>query len=406
MTKPTIKDWKITLDLSTLKDFNDIQEVAKQIMWPIVNSMLNVEMDHHLGYSKHSKEWYWSWNSRNGKYKKKIHTSHWDMEIDIPRDREWSFEPELVPKYTSNVWDLDARILNMMKHWMTSWEICDHLKDIYWASANKDMITAVSDKIIPEIKAWSNRPLESFYTVVYLDAIHFKIREWDKYENKAAYVVLWIGWEWRKDVLWIYVWENEKASFWQKVCTELRNRWVSDILFACVDWLSGFSQAIQSNFPESIVQRCVVHQIRSSTRYVWYKDRKEFIGDLKKIYKADTLELAEEALLWLEEKRWKKYPTSVSWWVWNWAELSAYFAYSKEIRRLIYTTNPIESFNRQLRQVTKKITVFPNVISLKKRLYLWSQKAVEKRTMPVQNRWLILWELVMHFWVRVEKWIK
>lgn len=406
MTNSTITDGKLTIDLSTLRNFNDIQQIAKSIMWPIVESMLEAEMDHHLGYGKHSKAGYWTGNSRNWKYSKTIRTSQWDMKIEVPRDRNGNFEPEVVPKHTSNVWDLDVRIINMMQQGMTSWEICEHLHDVYWATANKDMITAVSDKLIPEIKAWQNKPLDSFYPIVYLDAVHFKVKTWDRYVNKAAYVVLWIWSSWKKDVLWIYVWENEKASFWQKVCTELRNRWVSDILFSCVDGLSWFSSAIKSNFPECTIQKCIVHQIRSSTKYVGYKDRKAFIRDLKKIYKADTLELAEEALLQLEETRWKKYPPSVSSRVWNWSELSAYFAYSKEIRKLIYTTNPIESFNRQLRQVTKKVTVFPNEISLKKRLYLWSQKALKKWTMPVQNRWLILWELVAHFEERVEKRVK
>lgn len=396
----------MTIDLSMLKNFNDIQELTKQIMWPLVESMLEGEMEHHLWYSKHSKEWYGTGNSRNGKYEKTIQTSQGSMRIEVPRDRKGEFEPEIVPKHETNVGDLNTRIINMMQQWMTSWEICEHLKDVYGAKANKDMITAVSDKLIPEIKAWKNKPLDTFYPVVYLDAIHFKVKEWDRYENKAAYVVLWIGSRGKKEVLGIYVWENEKASFWQKVCTHLRNRWVEEILFACVDGLSWFSQAIKSNFPECTVQRCIVHQIRSSTRYVWYKDRKEFIRDLKKIYKADTLELAEEGLRQLEEKRGKKYATSVWSWVWNRWELSAYFAYSKLIRKLIYTTNPIESFNRQLRQVTKKVTVFPHVTSLEKRLYLWTNRATKKWTMPVQNWWMIEWELIMNYGERVEKHLK
>lgn len=401
-----IKDWKITIDLSKIKKFEDIQDITKSIMWPIVESMLKGEIDYHLGYSKHSKEWYGSWNSRNWSYQKTVHTSQWDMSINIPRDRNGDFEPSIIKKYSSNVWDLDERIINMMWLWLTSWEICKHLKEIYGADINKWLITTVSDKLIPEIKARQNRPLESFYPIVYLDAVHFKVKEWDRYINKATYVILWIWTNGIKDILWVYVWENESSSFRQKICTQIKNRWVEDILFASIDGLSGFSKAIQSNFPACIIQRCIVHQIRASTRYVSHKHKKAFIGDLKLVYKADTLDLAEDALLNLDEKRGKIYPQSVKSWTNNWDELSNYFAYTKAIRKLIYTTNPVESFNRQLRTATKKITVFPNDISLEKRLYLAAQNAKKKWNSPLWNRWIILWELVMNFWERVEKRIK
>lgn len=389
--------------IPNMKWFHDIEDVAKSIMWPLINKMLEAEMTHHVWYDKYAIDWYNTGNSRNGSYTKNIRTTQWDMEVSIPRDRKWEFSPSIIEKHKKNAWSIEEKIIKMMALGMTSGDICDHLQEAYGASANKDMIRTVSDALLPEIQERKNRPLQGFYTVVYLDAIHFKVKENAKYVNKAAYVILGIWVDGIKDVLWIYLGENESSSFWQWVCTQMRNRWVEDILFACIDWLSGFSKAVTSNFPGAIVQRCIVHQIRSTTRYVTHKDRKEFIEALKKIYKAVSLEVAETALLELQEKRGKTYAPSVNSRVDNRAELSAYFAYTDNIRKLIYTTNPIESFNRQLRNVTKKIPVFPNEDSLMKRLYLWSQKATKKWTMPAQNWGRILSELVLQFEERVEK---
>jgi len=368
--------------------------------------VMEAEMEEHLWYQRYSKEWNNSWNSRNGTYKKKILTSMGQEEIEVPRDREWTFEPQVLPKYETRTNDMEDKIINMYWLWLTTSDIKKHIFDIYWANISKEMVSKITDKIIPLVKEWQQRPLSEFYPIIYLDAIHFKIRDNHKIENKWVYVVIWINHKWIKEVIWLYVWDNESASFWQSVVNDISNRWVKDICIACIDWLAWFSKAIKVIFPDVEIQRCVIHQIRYSMTYVNSEDSKPFMNDLKAVYQAKTLEIAEENLNKLEEKWMSKYPISVRSWKNNWDELSTYFVYSHHLRKIIYTTNTIESYNRQLRKVTKNRSVFPTVTSLEKLLYLATKNIEEKWWQPIHNWGQILWQFDAFFPNKVEKYMK
>jgi len=400
--------WMMSLDdiARKAKSIEEAQWMLKQYMWPIIEKMMEAEMDEHLWYEKYSKAWNNSWNSRNWTYKKTILTSTWEEEINVPRDREWTFEPQILPKYETRTNDMEDKIINMYWLWLTTSDIKKHIFDIYWANISKEQVSKITDKIIPLVREWQQRPLEEFYPIIYLDAIHFKIRDNHKIENKGVYVIIWINQKWIKEVMWLYVWENESASFWQSVVNDISNRGVKDICISCIDWLAWFWKAIKVIFPDVEIQRCVIHQIRYSMTYVNSEDSKPFMADLKTIYQAETLEKAEENLNKLEEKWMHKYPISVRSWRNNWDELSTYFIYSHHLRRIIYTTNIIESYNRQLRKVTKNRSVFPTVTSLEKLLYLATKNILEKWNQPIHNWWQILGQFDAFFPGKVEKYIK
>lgn len=388
------------------KSIEEAQWMLRQYMWPLIEKMMEIEMEEHLWYTKHSVTWNNSWNSRNGTYKKKLLTSTGYEEINVPRDREWEFEPKIIPKFESRTNDMEDKIINMYGLWLTTADIKKHVFDIYWANISKDMVSKITDKIIPLVKEWQQKPLSEFYPIVYLDAIHFKIRDNHKIENKWVYVVIWINAKWIKEVIWLYVWNNESASFWQSVVNDISNRWVKDICISCIDWLAWFGKAIKVIFPDVEVQRCVIHQIRYSMTYVNSEDTKPFMTDLKAIYQAKSLDIAEEHLTKLEDKWMKKYPISVRSWRNNWDELSTYFVYSHHLRRIIYTTNTIESYNRQLRKVTKNRSVFPTVTSLEKLLYLATKNIEEKWGQPIHNWGQILGQFDAFFPNKVEKYLK
>lgn len=388
------------------QSIEEVHSMLKQYMWPIIEKMMEAEMEEHLWYKKYSKEWYNSWNSRNGTYKKKILTASGHEEIEVPRDRNGTFEPQILPKYETRTNDMEDKIINMYWLWLTTSDIKKHIFDIYWANISKEMVSKITDKILPLVREWQQRPLEAFYPIIYLDAIHFKIRDNNKIETKWVYVVIWINQKWIKEVIWLYVWNNESASFWQSVVNDISNRWVKDICIACIDWLAWFSKAIKVIYPDIEIQRCVIHQIRYSMSYINSEDSKPFMNDLKAIYQANTLEIAEENLVKLEEKWMDKYPISVRSWKNNWEELSTYFVYSHHLRKIIYTTNTIESYNRQLRKVTKNKSVFPNVTSLEKLLYLATKNIEEKWSQPIHNWWQILWQFDAFFPNKVEKYMK
>lgn len=387
------------------KTTGDVRDFLKQFTGPMLEKMLEWEMEGHLGYAKHAKEGYNTWNSRNWTYKKKVRTENWELEIDVPRDRKWEFEPEILPKYESNTWEIEQKIINMYWLWLTTADIVEHIKDLYWANISKSTISAITDKILPEIQERQSRPLEKCYPIIYLDAIHYKVKNNGKYENMAVYIILWIWISWQKDILGLVVGENESASFWQKVCNDIANRWVEDVLIACIDGLAWFSNAIKNSFPDVEIQRCIIHQIRSSMKYISHTDYKEFMKDLKLIYKSETLETAEENLEKLKEKRWKKYSISVNSWINNRWELSTYFVYPPNIRKIIYTTNTIEGYNRQLRKVTKTTSVFPSETALLKLLYLATKNITKKWTPRVGNRGPILWQFESFFPDRVIKYL-
>ncbi len=383
----------------------DVQSNLKWIFGPVIQEMMEAEMEEHLWYEKHSKKWTNSWNNRNGRYKKKILTWSWKEQIEVPRDRNWNYDPKILPKYETRTTEIEKKIINMYWLWLTTNDIKKHIFDIYGANISKEMVSRITDKILPLVKEWQNRPLEDFYPILWLDAIHFKIRDNHKVENKGVYVVMWISKQGKKEVLWLYVWENESASFWQSVVNNISNRWVKDVCIACIDWLAWFWKAIKVIYPDIEIQRCIIHQIRYSMSYISNKDSVLFMKDLKKIYQAPNLEIAEENLDKLEDKWMKDYPISVRSWRKNWEELSTYFVYSHHLRRIIYTTNTIESYNRQLRKVTKNRSVFPTVKSLEKLLYLATRNIEEKWWKKVQNWWQILWQFDAFFPEKVKKYM-
>lgn len=378
-------------------NLEDVQAMLKNLFKGTLESMLECEMDEHLGYEKHSIVGNNSGNSRNGYGKKTIKTELGETEISVPRDRNGEFEPQVIEKRQTRSDDLENRILSMYAKGMSNRDIEDHLRDIYGVEASASLISRITDKILPAAAEWQSRPLDMVYPIVFLDGIHFKVRKDAKVINKCAYTVLGINMEGRKEILGIWLSDNESASFWMTVCNELRNRGVEDILIACRDNLSGFSTAIETVFPKTEQQLCVIHQIRNSTKYVSYKDIKLVMADLKLVYGAPTLEDAEFRLLEFREKWGKKYPQILKSWEANWTELSTYFKYPQEVRTLIYTTNAVEGFHRMLRKFTKTKTIYPTDDSVRKSIYLSIQEISKKWTMPIRDWGIIIGQLTVFF---------
>jgi len=354
-----------------LKDGNDVKDMMREMLSVVLDGSLEGELDEELGYSKYDYKNKDTDNSRNGYSKKTMHTSYGDLDINIPRDRNGEYEPQMIKKHQNTVTqDMEEKILSMYAKGMTMSDIESHFQDLYGIDVSDSTISRITDKILPIVKEWQERPLESLYAVVFMDAIHFHVRSEGRIIKKAVYIAIGINMDGIKEVLGMYVGENESAKFWLSIMNGLKNRGVEDILIACVDGLSGFPQAIEAVFPQTELQQCIIHQIRNTTKFVSYKELKPLMADLKRVYAAPTEAIALTELDSFEE-RWKsKYPKIAKSWRDNWANLSTYFKYPEEVRRLIYTTNTIEGFNRQLRKVTKSKTVFPNDDSLLKMLYL------------------------------------
>ena len=332
-------------------------------------------------------------NRKNGYGRKTVKSTSGSFELATPRDRAGSFEPQLVKKHQTHMSDeIERKIISMFGLGMSYLDIAGHIAEIYGLEISNATISGITDKLIPEIKAWQQRPLASHYPFVWLDAIHYKIKQDGRYVAQAVYTVLGLTLEGHKEILGLYLSETEGANFWLSVLTDLNNRGLEDILIACVDGLNGFPEAINAIFPQTEVQLCVIHQIRNSLKYVASKNQKEFMADLKPVYKAETIAGAETALDALEEK-WEKYPLVIKSWRRKWANLSVYFKYPPDIRRVIYTTNAIEAVHRQFRKLTKTKGAFPNENSLLKLLYMGIQNASQKWTMPLQNWNLTLSQL-------------
>ena len=346
-------------------------------------------------------------NRRNGFNKKTIKgTSDGTFELETPRDRNGTFEPQIVKKHQTTISDeIEEKILSMYGLGMSYKDISSHIEEIYQVSISTATISAVTDKIITKVKEWQARPLEAIYPFVWLDAIHYKIKDGGKYISKAVYTILGVRLDGKKEVLGLYLSENEGANFWLSVLTDIQARGVEDILIASVDGLKGFPEAINAIFPQTEVQLCIVHQIRSSIKYIASKDQKEFAKDLKLIYQASTKELAEEELLKLDKKWGKKYPIVINSWQNKWDNLSVFFKYPADIRKIIYTTNIIESVHRQFRKLTKTKGAFPNENSLMKLLYLGIQNASKKWTMPIKNWSLTISQLAIFFEGRIDKYL-
>lgn len=372
---------------SQCETVDDIQVMIRDLFKETLQVIFEAEMEHHLGYSKHHVEGIRSGNSRNGYSKKTIKSKFGNTILDIPRDRKGEYEPQIIKKHETALNGLDEQIIALYSKGMSTRDIEDHMRDIYGISVSPSMVSKVTDKIIPSIYEWHSRPLDRVYSIVYLDAIHFKVKQDHRIVNKAAYTVLGINVEGEKDILGLWIGENESASFWLSVCTDLKNRGVEDILIACKDGLSGFSEAINAIFPQTRIQLCVIHQLRNNLKYVSTKNRPEFLTDLKKVYKAFTMEQAELAFQEFKEAWEMKYPKVVESWETNWLELTAFFEYPPEIRKMIYTTNTIEGFHRQLRKVTKTKNAYPTDDSLRKIIYLATTDITRKWLRPIPG-WL------------------
>jgi len=374
------------------------------ILTPLIKNLteaaLEGELDSHLGQEI-------ARNRRNGKSKKTIKSLDGNFELKTPRDRAGSFSPQLVKKHQTTLNDeIERKIIALYGLGMGYKDISLHLQEMYGLEVSTGTLSAVTDKIIHTVKEWQARPLDSIYPIVWLDAIHYKIRENGKVHGKAVYTILGVNLEGHKEVLGLYISENEGANFWLQVLTDLSNRGVTDILIACVDGLKGFPEAIEAIFPETEVQLCIVHQIRNSLKYVGSKNQKEFMVDLKRVYKATNKDLAEQELDMLADKWNDKYPIVIKSWRNNWERLSQYFKYPEDIRRIIYTTNTIEAVHRQFRKLTKTKGAFPNQDSLLKLLYMGIQNASKKWTMPIQNWSLTISQLAIFFEGRLDKELK
>ena len=386
-----------------INDVAGVQDLFKEMVSTVLENGLEAELDEELGYSKYDYRNKQTDNSRNGYSEKTMKTSFGDMDISIPRDRKGDFDPQLIKKQQTTLsGDIEEKVLSMYAKGMTTSDIESHIREIYGIDVSDSTISRVTDKILPLVRDWQSRPLESIYAVVFMDAIHFHVRSEGQIVKKAVYIAIGINMDGIKDVLGMWIGENESAKFWLSVMNGMRNRGVEDILIACVDGLTGFASAIEAVFPHTEIQQCIIHQIRNTTRFVSYKDIKMLMADLKKVYAAIDEQTALYELDAFDEKWGSKYPKIAVSWRTNWANLSTYFKYPEEVRRLIYTTNAIEGFNRQLRKVTKSKSVFPTDDSLLKMLYLAMMDITKKWTGRRQDWGRIHSQLEIYFDGRID----
>src|SRR5271157_5319628 len=392
---------EVQRELSTAKNMDDFfgkEGIFAKLFAHTIEEMLESEMSEHLGYEPYEVKGRNSGNSRNGSYPKKLRTSSGESTIQVPRDRNGEFEPQVVKKQVANTNELEDKIIGMYAKGMSVRDIQETLQELYGVEVSPTTLSAITDKVWGLVEEWQNRALASVYPIVYLDAIYIKLRHEGKVENIAVYTVLGVDVEGHRDVLGHWVGDgNESSNFWLSVITDLQNRGVKDIFIACMDGLSGFKEAVLAVFPNTQIQRCVIHQIRNSLKYVTWNDQKAFMVDLKQVYQAATRESAEANLRQLTEKWGDKYAVAIRSWQNNWEDLATYFAYPAEIRRLIYTTNSVEGYHRQLRKVTKSKSIFPTPESARKLLFLANRDILKKWTMPLVNWPLILNQLVIRF---------
>lgn len=386
------------LQLANVGSMDDIQELFKDTIAEFMENGLEAELDNQLGYSRYDYKNKDTDNSRNGHSSKTLRTSFGDVEVSVPRDRKSEFEPKVLRKnQTSISQDIEEKILSMYAKGMTTGDIEAHIQDIYGVDVSDTTVSRITDKILPAAKEWQQRPLESIYAVVFLDAIHYHVRSEGQIVKKAVYIAIGIDLDGRKDVLGMWVGENESAKFWATVLNSLKNRGIEDIFIACTDNLTGFSAAIYAVYPKTEIQNCIIHQIRNSSKYVSYKDLKALMADLKAVYAAVDEPAALDALNTFAEHWDKKYPKISQSWRDNWANLSTYFKFPQALRRLIYTTNTIEGFNRQLRKEIKSKSVFPTDDSLFKMLYLAMIDITKKWTGRRQDWSMIHAQLAIYF---------
>ena len=384
----------------TIDDVLGKNGLVQRLIKDVLENILEAEMDEHLGRDKYQRQndiEPSERNYRNGYSQKNLRSSFGDVDLDIPRDRKSEFEPQIVKKYETVCNELDKKIISLYAKGMTTSDIQAEIEDLYGITISPSMVSKITDKVIATATEWQNRMLDKIYPIVYLDAMYFKVRSNGKIVNKAVYICLGYTMEGYKDILGLWVDEAEGAKFWLGICNDLKNRGVKEILIACMDGLKGLPQAIQTVFPSANIQTCIVHQIRNSIKYIASKDKKSFMKDLKEVYKAATEELALAQLDKLKETWGNSYGMVIDSWYNNWSNLSTFFDFSPRIRKMIYTTNALEGFNRQVRKYTKSRTIFPTDESLNKCVYLATMEIMEKWTQPVPNWGATLAELTLFF---------
>ncbi|USS02529.1 IS256 family transposase [Clostridium septicum] len=393
---------KILAKDPNIKTAEDIQNVLKDLFGGMLQQMLEAELDNHLGYEKHDYQNKNTTNSRNGKSRKTMKSNLGYVDLAVPRDRNAKFETQIIKQYETDVSHLESSIIGMYAKGMTTRDIASQVNEIYGITISPSMVSKITDKVIPMIREWQSRPLETVYPIVYLDAVYFKVRKDNTVVSKAAYAAIGVNIEGKKDVLGIWIGASESSKYWLLVLNELKNRGVKDILIASVDGLVGFNEAIRAVYPNTEIQRCIIHQIRNSSKYLSYKDLKAFNADLKLVYTASTEEVALAELDRLEEKWGDKYGIVIDSWYNNWSNLSTFFKYPPEIRKMIYTTNILEGFNRQIRKFTKTKSIFPNDESLMKILYLATVDITKKWTQSIRGWAQILAQLSIFFEGRLD----
>jgi transposase-like protein len=384
-----------------IKDVAGVQELVKELTAGLIQECMDAELEEDLGYSRYDYKNKQTENSRNGNYKKTVSSSQGEIELSIPRDRNGEYEPQIVKKHQMDISGIEDKILFLYSQGTSTRDIERTMQELYGIEVDATRVSKITDKLLPMIREWQNRALENVYAMVMLDAIHYKVRDEGVVVKKAVYIAVGTDLEGRKDVLGLWVGATESSKYWLGVLNGLKNRGVTDILIASVDGLTGFSEAISVAYPKTEIQRCIIHQIRSSTRYVSYKDIKAFTAALKPIYKAPTEEAALGALDDLEKAWGVKYPAAIKSWRGHWDELATMYKYPEPIRRVIYTTNAIENFNRQLRKVTKTKSAFVSDDALLKQLYLVTMQVTKKWTMPIKDWGNILMHLLVYFGDRV-----
>lgn len=362
---------------------DDIQEALKDLLGGTIKSMMECEMDEHLGYESYERSD--NDNYRNGTKRKTVRSNYGEFQIDVPQDRQSSFEPKVVRKRQKDISGIDQRIISMYARGLTTRQISEQIEEIYGFECSEGFISDVTDKILQEIEDWQNRPLDDIYPVMFIDAVHFSVREDNRIKKLAAYVILAITLEGKKDVISLQIGENESSKYWLGVLNDLKNRGVKDVMVICADGLTGIKEAITAAFPDSEYQRCIVHQVRNTLRYVSYKDMKAFAADLKTIYLASNEQQGYESMQRVKEKWDEKYPNAMKSWENNWDVLTPIFKFSSDVRKVIYTTNAIESLNSTYKKLNRQRTVFPSDKALMKSLYLSTLQATKKWTQPLRS---------------------
>lgn len=371
------------IDEYDIETADDIQEALKDLLGGTIKSMMESEMDEHLGYESYERSD--NDNYRNGTKKKKVRSNYGEFQIDVPQDRNSSFEPKIVPKRKKDISGIDQQIISLYARGLTTRQISEQIEEIYGFECSEGFISDVTDKILQDIDDWQNRPLDEVYPIMFIDAVHFSVREDNRIKKLAAYVILAITLDGKKDVISLQIGENESSKYWLGVLNDLKNRGVKDVMVICADGLTGIKDAISTAFPETEYQRCIVHQVRNTLKYVSYKDMKAFATDLKTIYLAPNESRGVEALEQVTEKWEEKYPNSMKSWHQNWDVLTPIFKFSADVRKVIYTTNAIESLNSTYKKLNRQRSVFPSDKALLKSLYLSTLQATKKWYMPIRN---------------------